>query len=261
MRYVFLVIVSGLSYGMPASAQSVGERVVHDIQDAYSRFDYEEAERKGQEALDRYSEFTVEQLTDVHTILALVAFNQNDLGEARRQFVSALQLTPDLTLDPLLISPKILDYFDHIAAEIEAGETSYVEAPVRYVLVPDRRTDAALRSMLVPGWGQFFKGHSTKGFVMTSAFAIAVGGAVFSHVKRERAEAAYRDETRPDRVSEKYETLNRWHKSRRGLIQAAALTWVVSYVDALLTHGDVPGTNARVGLRATPQSISFALHF
>lgn len=261
MQHFFLAILFGLILAVPAAAQSGGEDIVAQIQDAYGEFDYDEADRLGREALRRYSDFTIDQLTDIHTILGLVAYNRGDLSEARRQFISALQLSPDLTLDPLLISPKIVEYFEEVRSDVAASDAPFEETPARYVVMQDRRIDGALRSMIVPGWGQFYKGHQVKGWAVASLFGATVAGAAGAHIKRQDALTAYENEENPELVESRYATANRWHKTRDGLIQGAAVVWLVGFVDALLTQSAVNGREGLVALNASPKSVSVALRF
>ncbi len=235
--------------------------MVAEIQRAYGQFDYEEADSLARAALRRYNDFTVEQLTDIHTILGLVAYNRGDLRESRRQFISALQLASDLQLDPLLISPKIVEFFDEIKSDLAIGNASVEDAPVRYVVMRDRRSDAAVRSMVLPGWGQFYKGHKTKGWIISALFGAAAVGAVGAHRKRQEAETAYTSEDDQDLVEDRYNTFNRWHKTRSGLIQGAAVIWALGYVDALLTDAAADGEQTRLTLHASPRSFLVAVRF
>lgn len=261
MRHFFLAFLFGLTLTVPAAAQTSGDGVVADVQEAYRQFDYDEADRKGRDALRQYSDFTIEQLTDIHTILALVAYNRGDLSESRRQFISALQLTPGLRLDPLLISPKIVEFFGETRSDLAASDAALEGAPTRYVLVRDRRPDAAMRSMIVPGWGQFYKGHRTKGWIVSGLFGAVAAGAIGAHIKRRNAEAAYENEPNPDLVEGRYDTYNRWHKTRNALIQGTALIWWAGYVDALLTDAAFGGDQTRMAIHASPRSLSLAVRF
>lgn len=261
MRHVILAFLFGLALAVPAAAQTGGAELVAEIQEAYRQFDYEEADRKGRDALRRYSDFTIEQLTDIHTLLGLVAYNRGDLSETRRQFISALQLTPDLALDPLLISPKIVEFFDEIKSDLVASDASLQGAPARYVLLRDPRPDAAVRSMVAPGWGQFYKGHTTKGWIVSGLFGASAAGAIAAHIQRGNARAAYEGEADPNLVQDRYDVFNRWHKARDGLIQGAVLVWWAGYVDALLTDAAIGGDQGRLALHASPRSLSLAVRF
>ena len=260
MRHLLPAAILLLAAAAPAAAQSGGEVLVAEIREAYRDFDYDAAEAKGRDALRRYSELTVEQLTEIHTVLGLVAYDQGDLGESRRQFISALQLTPDAELDPLVISPKIVEFVETIRDELTLDAVTDSDAPPRYVVMRDPRTDAALRSMLWPGWGQFYKGHATKGWVISASFGAAAAGAFGAHLKRRDAKQAY-ESAGPAVVQDRYDTFNRWHKARNALIQGAAVIWAVGYIDALLTDASVRPGHRLVSVSTSPSSVSVAIHF
>ena len=95
-----------------------------------------------------------------------------------------------------------------------------------------RSGNAALRSALLPGWGQFFNRQSFKGEVLGTIFFASLGGYLyFTGV----ANKDYRDyETkglRSDSLYSDYETHQRQASFAVGL---AAGTWVISVVDAYI---------------------------
>jgi hypothetical protein len=273
MRNRILALLLTFLVTASAHAQPGRDGILKEIQQAYRDLDYEAADRKAREALGQYGEFTVQQLTDLHTVVGLIAYNRSDFLEARRQFISALQLSPELKLDPLVVPPKILAYFGSVKSELQAGGIDDAQAVSRYVFVGDPRRDAVLRSMVLPGWGQLYKGHKIKGWVFSGAWATAIGGALWAHRKRADAEEFY--EAASDTLSavQRYPRFNRWHKARNGLVQGAALVWVVSYVDALLTGSSISdsrdplllriskGNDAQMDFRIAPQNVSLTVTF
>lgn len=262
-------------YGM---AQSPNTDILGAIEESYRQLRYEEAEQTARSALDNYGEFTVEQLAEIHTFLALIAYNRGELGEARLQFLSALQLRPSLELDGVLVPPKIQSFFADIRSEAASDSYETSQAATRYVLVRDARPEAALRSMLVPGWGQLYKGHDVKAYAFVGLFGAAVGGAVLAHARRADAQQRYEAASTIDEADGRYDTYNAWHRARNGLIQGAAVVWAVSYVDALLSgssrtasqpvsgHAAPSGisphaAHSSISLRAAPSSISLRVRF
>lgn len=243
-----------------ASAQPASADVVADIEEAYRQLDYDEAAAIARNALDNYGDFTVRQLAEIHTFLALIAYNRGELAGARRQFLSALQLAPDLELDPILVPPKIQQYFSDIRSEQGSAGQDVAEVVTRYVLVRDPRPEAALRSMLLPGWGQLHKGHSTKAYAFAGLFGASAAGAVLAHVRRSHAKDRYEAASTVREAVEFYGPYNAWHRARAGFIRAGALVWAVSYVDALLTGGLQPESRT-ISVRADPSAISVRLRF
>ncbi len=254
-RWWALILVASVAVG-PARAQAPGEAVVAAVRAALQQFAYAEAEQQARAALAEPERFSLDQLTELHALLGQVAYAQGEEVEARRQFEAALSLNPHLTLDPLLVSPKIIAFFEEVKrtwTPPEAG-ASPTEAPPRYVVVPDPRPAAALRSMLVPGWGQLYKGERRKGRWLLGAWVGTAGATAAAHLARARAEDAYLAAREPDRIADRYQRFDRWHKLRNNLALAAAGVWVVSYVDALVAPGDGPAFRRRLDLYVVPDA-------
>lgn len=248
MRCAFLLLALALA-GSPAAAQPAD--AVGDVRAAYQRLDYDEAARQALAAIEAGG-LHRDQLVELHTILALVAYSRDDLDEARRQFGLALDLDPGLVLDPLLVSPKIVAFFDEVRQTRRTAAPAEGTVPdVRYVVLRDGRPDAALRSMLVPGWGQLYKGERTKGWVLAGLWGLTATGSLYAHVRWQDARDAYRAERDPGRVDDRYARADAWYKARNNLVLGAAGVWLVSYVDALLRHHERPvatGRSARLQL-------------
>ena len=255
-RTLFLpVVLSALvACGVPSpvAAQPAAD-VVGEVRAAYQRLDYDAAQARARAAIEG-EDLRLDQRVELHTILALIAFTRNELDEARRHFGLALDLDPGLALDPLLVSPKIVDFFDEVKRDRapRAGSTAG-EAGLRYVVVRDARPEAVLRSMLLPGWGQLYTGDRTKGWVLAGLWGAAATSGTYAHLRWVDARRAYLDEQDLDRIDPRHATSDAWFKARNNLALAAAGVWLVSYVDALLDRNDPAATLARRrGLRLAP---------
>jgi len=240
-----LVHIVALAVGLlawsvaPAWSQVPAAPRLDAIWEAYQALDYTRAQSLAEAALAAYER--PEDLAQVHVVLGVIAFSQNDQVGATRQFTDALVLDPTVQLDALLVSPKTLDFFEDIRtglAQASRDETLQESTP-RYVLVPDRRAEAALRSMVLPGWGQLYKGQRTKGRILVGLWGIAVAGTVTAHISRQQARDTYLAAGRDD-VEERYDTFNQWHKRRNALVLSTAAVWAYSYLDALIAGGRSP---------------------
>ncbi len=216
--------------------QGAERDLIEEIQTAYNQLNYPEAEIKAQAALKDFQRFTPAQLTEIHKILALIYFSQNQEDAARLQFENALSLSPDLKLDPLFVSPKIVEFFEDIkkARAAKVNDAGAPRADVRYVLVQDPRPAAAMRSMILPGWGQLYKGEKTKGRVLLGLWSAGVIGTVAAHIARANAEDKYLAETDPNRIESRYDAFNRYHKLRNNLLIFSGGVWLFSYLDAIV---------------------------
>lgn len=220
-------------------AQDRQSLLLDEIQRAYTELHFTEAEIKATSALKEYQRFTQEQLTEIHKILALVYYSQNKEPKARQEFELALSLDPTLELDPLLVSPKILDYYEQLKTawvrrQQSRNDVRDSKMEVRYVLVADPRPAAAIRSVVLPGWGQRYKGEKKKGVLLTTLWGIGVAGSLAAHLARDNAENKYLSEIDPAKVGARFDTFNRLHKIRNNLILFSATVWIYSYIDAIL---------------------------
>lgn len=197
------------------------------------------------------------RLTEVEVRRNLArALTGDDAIEARRQFEAALSLRPDLALDPVLVSPKTIDFFDEIRAEVAptAGEPVR-SATIRYVAVPDPRPTAALRSLAVPGWGQIGKGDRTRGIAFATAWGVGLAGTLGSHLARADARRAYLAAGTPEEATALYADYDRWHKARAAFALGTGVVWAAAVVDALATGGpEAPGA-----LSLTPGGVTVRL--
>lgn len=56
---------------------------------------------------------------EAYRMLGISEFKLGDLGQARSAFVSLLSLDPDYALDPFLVEPKVVEFFDQVKHERE----------------------------------------------------------------------------------------------------------------------------------------------
>jgi tetratricopeptide (TPR) repeat protein len=219
-----------------ASAQDYQAQLLSEIQKAYEQLNYPEAEIKAKAALNEYQRFSPAQLTEIHKVLGIVYFSQNDSLQSRRHFQQALSINEDLKLDPVYVSPKILEFFEQIKGDPRTnnGDDIQRKPELRYVLVQDRRPAAALRSMLLPGWGQIYKGEKRKGLALSTLWGVGIAGAVAFHLARANAEDNYLAEVDPEKIEGRFNTFNRFHKLRNGFLLFSTGVWLYSYIDAFL---------------------------
>ncbi len=236
--YYFALLIFFINASMSFSQTIHSEKIIQEIIDAYNNFDYQNAEKKALAALDNYSNFSPEQLLTIHEYLAFINFTKKNYENAKNHFRSALTLNPDLTLSPRIASPKIIDFFNEVKQQTITNNVS--DGFIRYVYVPDRRFNAAYRSALLPGWGQNYKGEHLKGRVLLSLWTANIVGILFFHYKQAQAHQDYLDETAINRIESKYNTYNRYFKTRNALLLSASLIWIYSYLDALITKEKLP---------------------
>ncbi len=217
---------------MPALSQ---ERSLTELMlEAFQELDYERAEVYASEILASYKAYPIEELTQVHTTLGMIKYAQNSQAEARSQFEAALSLSPELELDPALVSPKIMVFFNELKTALTQNrQSTQGEAQVRYILLEDPRPAAAMRSLALPGWGQMYKGERRKGVLLMGAWGITAGATLAAHLSLQEARSQYRKSQNPDDIGRLYDRYNNRNKIRNGLAVLTAGVWLYSYIDAL----------------------------
>lgn len=218
-----------------AWAQIDNAKVLDDIRNAYERLDFPVAEARVVAALETYERFSPAELSEIHVFYALILYARNDLAESEVQLSQAIQLTPTLDLDPLVTPPQLFAVFGKLKENQQKASAQPLEpTEVRYVVLRDLRAGAAMRSMLVPGWGQLYKGEQKKGVIMTGLWATTAGGALVAHIRRNQTRDYYRASTTQAETQDRFGAFSTWHKVRNSLLAGAAGIWVYSYVDAML---------------------------
>ena len=235
-----------------SNAQVAPDEVIQDIRSAYERVDFDVAESRIKEALDNYEQFSPSELAQIYVFSALVNYAQNNRTEAQAQLGLAIQLNPEVEVDPILAPPGLVEMAARIKTLMaESGNELEEEPELRYLVLADPRPGAALRSMILPGWGQLYKGQKRKGYSLVGAWGLTAGGTLVAHILRASAENDYLDAATTDEALRLYDDFNRWHQVRNNLFLASAGIWVYSYIDALVFNAPQL-ENRRVNVYAYP---------
>ncbi len=173
---------------------------------------------------------TLRNLALLHVWKGFALAASGDRLAARASFATALSLDGRLTLDPREVSPKILTEFE----AARSSRTSGPEAPaVIYLVTEDVRPTAALRSVLLPGWGQWTMGRKGRGALFGAAACGALGGWIAAARWEDRAHDRYLAASGDD-IASAYDDYDRAFKTRRTLGYATIAVWAAAVVDVLL---------------------------
>lgn len=221
--------------GSAAFSQVTGTDILQ-VKILYDQAAFSEALGAAQQLLHAERAYLPEELVFLHHYTALSFYNTGVLDSARAHFLSLLSIAPQAELDPVEVSPKIIEFFNDIKAERPAPLRSAPEpAYTRYIFLEDLRVGAGWRSAFLPGWGQFYKGQKTRGSLLGGAFWGSLIGTGISYLKERTAKDDYRDATAPAAISDAYDRYNRWYKTRRTLSVVTVALWAVTVADAGLS--------------------------
>lgn len=209
------------------------------VQRAYEALKFEEAERLGRLALERSAEYSAAELVQLHLIMGYLGYLHKQPEATRANFESALSLQPDLSLDSLLVSPKIVRVFEQVKNEYRVGLSSGTPS-IKYVLIEDQRLHALRRSLLLPGWGQRHMRRGTRGTIYTTGFLLALGAGLALHVAQAQAHRSYLEAGTPDQIAHRYEIYNQRYRARNAAWLAAGSIWAINLFDVLLLAPPLP---------------------
>ncbi|NUO78681.1 hypothetical protein HUU05_01270 [candidate division KSB1 bacterium] len=203
------------------------------VQRAYEALKFEEAERLGRLALEHGEAYSATELVQLHLIMGYLGYLHQQPEVARSNFESALSLQPDLTLDSLLVSPKIVRMFEQVKNEYRVGLSSGKPA-IKYVMIKDQRLGALRRSLLLPGWGQRHLHQHTRGAIYTTGFLLAVGTGLAFQVAQSQAHRSYLDANTANQIARRYDIYNQRYRVRNAAFIAAGSIWAINLLEVLL---------------------------
>lgn len=231
MRWGFIVIFLCLMFSCALHAQESPPPLAH-VQRAYEALRFDEAENLGRRALQHSEEYSASELVQLHLIMGYLGYLRKQPETARANFESALSLQPDLTLDSLLVSPKIVRMFEQVKNEYRVGLASH-KPTVKYVMITDQRLHALRRSLLLPGWGQRHLQKNTRGAIYTTGFVVATGLGLAFQVAQSQAHRSYLAATTPNQIARRYDIYNQRYHMRNAAFAIAGGIWAANVIDVL----------------------------
>lgn len=220
----FLVVFGGDSQG-----RSRADSLYQLAQEAYASGDYAGAEFRALKALHDESEIGQWREAELRELLGFVYVARGQRDLALKEFYQVLKLVPSWQLDPLEISPKIVEVF-------EEARRAYVEwklrPPAERLSAADLRLAAAWRSLVLPGWGQFFKGQKVRGTGIAAAQFITLAALAVLQIEVNRQHDSYMEKEGHAAVGA-YDDYTRTWRARNIIGYLAVGIYVAAYLDAL----------------------------
>ena len=208
--------------------------ILYQIREAFNNLNFSRTIELSTRAIKDYQYYSADQLVQIYQYRALAYYNLGSEQEAAEAFRSALSLNPGLELDPVTVSPKIRNFF----SEIKAHHATYEDeaenrGESRYIIRDDIRPQAAWRSMVLPGWGQLYKGQETKGYLIFSGFMLNSVGLITAVIYERSARDAYLNAVQPAEIEARYQEYDKWNNIRRILTGTGIAIWLYAFGDAL----------------------------
>ncbi len=112
-RWSLLPLLLLLVLPRPAPAQDAPDAEVGAIRSGFEYGKYAEVLERAGARIDR-GRLSEEDLAELHRLAGLAAFNLNRLEDASRHLKALLRLDPDHSLDPFVVPPPAVAYFDEL---------------------------------------------------------------------------------------------------------------------------------------------------
>lgn len=209
------------------------EDVVIPIQQAYDEGDIDRTEYLALKALQHPESLTSEQIQEIRKLLAFCYVALDDRPSAKTEFLKVLEANPRTTLDPMLVSPKIISVFEEAKREFRN------KPPEEKTFDPKAlQLQASMRSLILPGWGHWKKGQKTRGSVFLAAQGITLGSWIGLAVHTNSLRDDYRSETVPAEIESSYQDYKDAMRFRNIAGIAALVVYVGAFFDTL--YGPAP---------------------
>jgi hypothetical protein len=227
--------------GAHAWAQPEPSAQLLALDSAFTNGQYERVELLALHLLQDYPNLTRDEIARVNLTEGYALIMLNREAEAQRCFARALDAVPDLTLDPVQVSPKFRMVFDEVKAarpEQPVATTRPARADTSGQSTPSLFARAMWTNLILPGSGQWKMGYRLRGALLFGAEATCVTLLIINATEMRDSRANYLAETDPARIPHAYDRYNRDY-------QAACIAGVSAGVIYLAAQADLVRLDAR----------------
>jgi len=226
------------------------QNLFQQMMQAFQNLKFENAEKIAKQITADYESHTLSELVEAHKILGVIAYQRDmNLQEAQFQFDQALSIDQHVQLDSVYASIKTIHFFNDLKSKfISRPADNKVEQNIqyRYLIQPDLRPGATLRSMILPGWGQLYKNDKKKGYVLITSTATVTIATVIFHVVQNNAHHDYLNATEQGIIKKKYDKYNRYYKLRNNTAIIGGGIWLYAFFDALIAKPKLANKQVKI---------------
>jgi len=266
MRKIFYTLLSIML--LSANAFSQTQNAIDSLTAKYNSFDYSGAVDAANNLLTEKQNFSGEELIKIYVIKGIAHYSLGQLESAKISFTQILAVDENYNLDPVNISPKIVDFYNNIkdnySPTVIPVEPVEVTARVDTVIKTDTVfvkpnyapiSGSIVKSIVLPGWGHLSTGDKTKGWLLTSASIAALGSMVYFIFDTDSKRDSYLNEIDRSLIEASYDKFDTSYKIRNTLIITYAAIWLYSQLDLLIFSGDSLMPNVKPGRSFSLQDV------
>ena len=120
------------------------------------------------------------------------------------------------------------------SASVEIPSSSFLSISSGLVMIKKYPITAAFRSMIFPGWGQFYNDRPKKGGIILGAELFFAGSAISNYILYKQSKAAYDRATQRDLASDKYIEMEQYAQINWVSLGAMSSIWLYAVIDAYI---------------------------
>jgi hypothetical protein len=251
MNKIFFFI---LMFCTAAAAQNYSDSL-KKIENDYKSFRYEEVIKSADNLLEVNS-IPSGVKTELYMMKGISHFVILEDTLAKYSFLEILKIDPSYSPDSIIISPKIVKFFNEIKenyAWYYVPKETIPEEPVINISIADslkvynnKFRSSVIRSLIFPGLGHLFLDKEI-GWYLTVPAALSFISSVYFIINTENRRSDYLVEQNPTEISGKYKAYNSSYKLRNVSITIFGVIWLFSQFDILnsdyITAEPIPGLN------------------
>ncbi len=179
---------------------------------------------------DVQSELTDTEFAMIKTTVGFAMIMLDRETDARQYFEEALQIDPELTLDPVMISPKFRIVFDDVKAALKKEKPEPVKAEYR-----GASPGSHLMNLVLPGAGQLNEG-CLRGTLYLAAQTAATFLLIDQLNKTSDSRAFYLAQTERSAIASAYDDYNRDSKTAWKYGILSGIVYLAAQADLAFIH-------------------------
>ena len=228
--------------------------LVHQSDSLFHAGDYEQVELLALRAEQDTTLLTIEERIALHLNGAYSLIMLSRENDARRQYENALRLNPELTLDPVMVSPKFRGLFEEVKLAIQRER---IAEPKREVVTRGARPLSLALNLFAPGVGHLREGRAIRGVSYLALEAALVGGWLYYAGESSDSRRAYLAERDRARVPSLYDEYDSNYRAMWAMASTAGAVYLLSQIDLILYRKQ----GVTVAAIPLPQGVKIGVRF
>ncbi len=225
---------------------------ISNLKNQLESFQYNQVIINANELLKNKGKLSDENIIEIYKLKAIAQYSLQEEKSAKESFFNILKIDTTFSLDAATTSPKIISFFDQVKTDylqVLENENQMIKAKTDTVYVPkvihseesnSVIRQAAIRSIILPGWGHLYLGDNLKGTILTSLSLIALGSSIYFIIDSNNKERSYLDASDPTLIQLRYNDYNKSYKMKNISLISLAAVWLYSQIDILFFSGRNP---------------------